>query len=242
LTTDSDGRVRYGPQRYAAVMLYHPEFERSELAAFFQRAAKGPTALVRVGDWTRGFDGRPFDGNAALPATMIATGASQAVARVVEHLRASGIAPQTPATASIGWGDRATAAPARSGHCRLIDGTEIELAGTHDVAGDPIRKTWDQHGHRIELDALGVAAVRLAADGAPEALAAGGLKRAKVGRWTLALEHPVDLALWRDAQGKYHGAIQDGEGPIPPALLAITTDWLRLAVPPPLPPGSGVDP
>jgi hypothetical protein len=244
LTIDGDsGLVRYGPQKYAAVLLYHPEFERPDLLPLvFTRAARGRTALVRVGDWTRGFDGRPFDGNAALPATMTATDAVKAVACVIEHLRTSGIAPQTPATALIGWGDRVTAAPARSGHCRLIDGTEIELAGTHDVAGDPIAATWDIHGRHVEFAAIGVAAVRLAADGTPEALAAGGLKRANVGRWTLALERPVDVALWRDAQGKYHGAIQDGDGPIPPALLAITTDWLRLAVPPPLPPGGGVDP
>ena len=235
LTIDADGQVRYGPQRYAAVVLYHPEFERPELAAFFTKASKGQTALVRVGDWTRDFDGRPFDGVAALPATMKSYDAPATVEGIVERLRAAGIVPQTPATHSIGWGDRATAAPSRSGHCRLIDGTEIELAGTRDVAGDPITAAWNIHGRRVEFDAIGVAAARLAADGTPESLAAGGLKHARVGPWNLTLDHPVDVALWRDAQGRYHGAIQDSEGPIPPALRAITADWLRLTVPPPLP-------
>lgn len=109
------------------------------------------------------------------------------------------------------------------------------------MAGDPINTTWDMHGTLVQFDASGVAAVRLAVDGTPDAIAAGGLRHTRVGRWNLTLDHPVDVALWRDAHGKYHGAIQDGEGPIPPPLRAITGDWLRLAVPPPLASGKASD-
>ena len=60
-----DGSVCYGPQRYAAVVLYHPEFEQPTTAAFFRQAAKGPAALFRVGQWNTDFDGRPTDARCA---------------------------------------------------------------------------------------------------------------------------------------------------------------------------------
>jgi hypothetical protein len=73
-----DGRIAYGPQHYAAAVLYHPQYERAVMAGFFQNAADaGKTALFRVGDWTRDFDGEPFDGNAALPAAMSAVDAGK---------------------------------------------------------------------------------------------------------------------------------------------------------------------
>ena len=49
-----------------------------------------------------------------------------------------------------------------------------------------------------------------------------------------ALERPVDLALWRRADGQYVGVLQDWSGSIPPPLRALTPHWSRLAVPTPL--------
>jgi hypothetical protein len=234
LVVDPAGYVRYGTQPYTAVVLYHPEFERPETAAFFQRAAQGKTALYRVGDWTRNFEGQPLDGNAALPPAMQAvTDVPQCVAQVAARLRAAGVAPQTPADGSIGW-DRASAAPRAAGRCRLLDGTEIQLAGEQAVAGDPLVASWEVKGHRVEFDAFGVAAVRLADDGRLEAMAAGGLKSFRAGAQELELDRRVDVALWRDAQGNYRGVVQDWDGPLPAALTALTPNWLRLAVPSPL--------
>jgi len=234
-----DGAVRYGPQRYAAVVLYHPEFEGPKTAEFFRRAARGPTALYRVGGWTRDFEGRPFDGEAALPAGMVACPeAAAAVAAVVAHLRQQGIAPQTPATETIGW-DRPTVSPPPAGHCRLLDGTYLLLAGAQDVAGDPIQATFSVDGHPIEVKACGVVGVRLTKGGRLQALAAGGLERFRGGGWELTLEQPVDLAVWRDARGRLQGVLQGWEGTVPPPLAALTGRWLRLAVPVPLGPKEG---
>ena len=56
-----DGQIQYGPQRYAAVVLYHPDGERPEIAEFFRKAAnQGKTSLWRVGDWKMDFEGKPF--------------------------------------------------------------------------------------------------------------------------------------------------------------------------------------
>jgi hypothetical protein len=233
LQVDPDGTVRYGPQRYAAVVLYHPEFERRLTAEFFRRAASARTALFRVGTWTRGFDGKAFDGNAALPPAMAAIEAGACADRVIARLREQGIVPQEPAVDTAGWGSR-IAAPPPKGRCRLLDGTQIVLAGEKDVTGDPIRTTLTIGRHEAMFDCLGVAAVRLADDGSLAAMAAGSLKHFRAGRVEIALDKPIDVALWRDAEGKFHGALQDWADPVPAPLLALTSDWLRLSVPPPL--------
>jgi hypothetical protein len=228
-----DGFVHYGPQRYAAVVLYHPEFEPAALAAFFKRAAQGRTALFRVGDWTTDFDGKPFAGNAALPAQVTAAvDAASCATVVVERLKAAGIASQTPWLQPLGW-DRPHLSPPRAGRSRLIDGTVILTAGEKDAAGDPIQATLQIKGHTVEIEAVGVAAIRLADDGTLEALAAGGLKHFQTGKMQLTLPEPTDLALWRNREGRMQGVVQDLKGPIPLPLAALTSDWLRLAVPEP---------
>ena len=236
LKVSENGYVQYGPQRYAAVVLYHPEFERPGTATFFRRGAGGKTAFHRVGEWTATFDGKPFDGRQALPGAMQAReDAGACVRAVVNQLKQFGVKPQSAAAATLGGFGHQSAAPGRTGHCRLLDGTEILLAGTKDVAGDPIRTTLNVGGHEVTVDAIGVVGVRLRTDGSLAALAAGGLKHFAVGGVTFQLDRPADLALWRDAKGELHGVLQGWEGPVPPSLSALTTDWLRLAVPPPLP-------
>lgn len=234
LRIGADGAVWYGPQRYTAVVLYHPEFESPQLAAFFGDAARGQTALFRLGDWTRDFDGKPFDGNAALPPQMaVLPDIAACVAAVVERLKSAGIEPQSPWTVPLGW-DRLHMSPPRAGRSRLIDGTEIITAAENDVAGDPIQTTLEIHGHRVEVEATGVAAIRLADDGSLEALAAGGLKRFRTGDFAIKLDQPADIALWRNREGKLQGLLQDWDGPVPAPLSAITDSWLHLAVPEPL--------
>ncbi|HUT32564.1 MAG TPA: hypothetical protein VNE39_03705 [Planctomycetota bacterium] len=236
LKLSDDGLVQYGPQRYAAVVLYHPEFDRPETAAFFERAAGGKTALFRVGNWTAGPDAKPFDGNAALPKAMaVLPDAASCAKAVVARLGERGVAPQTGAGERMTGFGYGMSAPPAAGRCRLVDGTEIILSGAKDVAGDPIRSALEVKGHKITVDATGVVGIRLAADGSLEALAAGGLKRIEAGALKLALEQATDIALWRDAAGKWHGVLQDCPGPVPPPLTALAADWLRLSVPPPLP-------
>jgi hypothetical protein len=46
----------------------------------------------------------------------------------------------------------------------------------------------------------------------------------------------ADVALWRDSRGMLRGVLQGWGGPTPAALTILTSNWLRLAVPTPLPP------
>lgn len=222
LRVDEDGYVRYGNQKYEAVVLYHPEFEKPGIGTFFKTAAKGKTALYRMGDWTRDFEGAEFDGKATLPSEMLVVGdARSCVDLVTAKLRESGIVPHTPG-------------PSRSGQSRLIDGTVILTSGATDPAGDPIQKTIQVNGHDVSFDAIGVAAVRLAKDGTLEAMAAGGLKQFGVGRTKIELPQRADVALWKDGKSVWHGVLQDYEGEVPKVLQELCKNWIRLKVPEPV--------
>lgn len=231
-----DGCIRYGPQRYEAVVLYHPQYERAEVADFFSRAAgAGQTALYRVGSWTRDFEGRPFDGDRALPDAMRALPDADACARaVIERLEAAGTARQTPCAPRGTVGFPGSMMPEPSGLCRLLDGTVILASGKLDVMGDPIRRTIQVNGHEVRWDAVGVAAVRLDGAGRVAAMAAGGLKTFVGGDLRIELVERADVALWRTPQGSWRGVLQGFSGPVPSALASLTSSWTRLRVSPSL--------
>lgn len=236
LRVDDNGDVWYGKQRYAAVVLYRPEFENAATVEFFQRAARGKTILCRIGEWTKDFNGKPLDANAALPPPMkgavdITTCAREVIAKLTE----AGVQPKTPASGMFpkwnGQGRESADMPA-SGHTRLTDGTVILVAGEKDRTGDPIQETIEVHGHKVTFDAAGVAAVRLSEDGKLEAMAAGGLRHFKAGPVEIKLDQPADVALWRDPKGTLQGVLQGYEGDVPADLAALTSNWLRLELPP----------
>jgi hypothetical protein len=242
LRVDEDGTVRYGKQSYAAVVLYNPEFENVALAGFFRKASGGGTALFRKGDWTEDFDGKPIEGNALLPASMtVVSDTQEAFLKVCRALEERGdVRRQTPATGVLDNTyfqlrdfDHTSCAPPVSGFSRLIDGTVIRVEGSRHVSGDTLQAGFEVNGYGVFVDAVGVAAVRLDAYGAPVALAAGGLRSFKTGDFEIRLNERVDLALWRKADGRWQGVIQDWDGVIPEALLQITSEWSRLDIPVP---------
>jgi hypothetical protein len=170
-----DGFIQYGPQKYAAVVLYEPQFERPEVAEFFRKAAAGKTSLFCVGDWTTDFEGREFNGDASLPSKMKRVDSSTAASQIIDVLKAKKIGPQTACESSpVEYAP--TVMPKPDGQCRLLDGTRILVSATNDVLGDPIQKTIRIADQSVTFDSIGVAAVRLDKTGKLEAMAAGGLK------------------------------------------------------------------
>jgi hypothetical protein len=236
LRVDAGGYVCLGPQRYSAVVLYHPEFEGEATLAFFKQAAQGKTAVFVVGAWTRDFDGNPFDALAQLPAGKLkrCPDNTACTAAVLELLEAAGIERLT-AWAVRKSGKRFDAIPPTTGHSRLTDGTYVCLAGAKDVTGDPIHTNFVSQGHTVAVDAIGLVAIRFAADGKVAAFAAGGLKRLRTDGLEIVLPERVDMAFRTEADGRIHGVLQDWTGPVPAPLRAIPADWQRMAVPPPLP-------
>lgn len=229
-----DGWLQYGPQRYAAAVFYRPEFERPIVAQFLRKAAKAnKTALLRVGGWTRDFEGKPFDAAKELPQAMKCLDAEAAAQAAIAVVKSRGIPTQTPGTPRQ-LGFPGSIMPKPSGECRLLDGTVILASGEHDVSGDPIQKAISVQGQELTFDAIGVAAVRLDKNGELEAMAAGGLKRFASPALTINLSERTDIAIWRDAKGSWRGVVQGGNGPFPEALEGLTTNWVRLRIPEPM--------
>ena len=232
-----DGRIQYGPQRYAAVVLYHPQFERPAVAEFFRHAAGlGSTTLFQIGPWNLDFEGNTYDGETALPAAMKAMDTAACIREVIHHLEEAGIAPQTPSTMRATGSFPESMMPLPSGRCRLLDGTHILASCSTNVMGDPITETLTVKECPVVFDAVGVAAVRLDAHGHVEAMAAGGLRLFEGPDLTIELSERIDLALWHNIKGEWVGALHGFEGAIPEALVRITQDWTRVQLPVPFAP------
>ena len=238
LRMDGEEYVCLGPQRYRAVVLYQPEFENEDTLDFFERAARGKSAVFLVGDWTRDFEGRPLKGKERLGANVCTCADDAAcVGAVTRFLAQSQVTRVTPWTSRMkSWGHGGThAVPPTDGHGVLTDGTYLRIAGNKDPAGDPIDATFTWDGHTVTIDALGVVAIRFAADGAVAAFAAGGLRKVKTDGLEISLPERADLAFFTGPDGRTRGVLQGVVADSPAPLLTITSDWEHLAVPPLLP-------
>lgn len=235
LYVDTDGWISYGAQKYFAIVLINPEFEKESTATFFNIASKGKTRMFRLGDWTKNFNGQNFNGNEALPKSMdVPKDQTELVEELLTILKDQNISAQTPATKLKNRQRHPFITHPAAGTSRLIDGTIIQIAGTANVEGDPIHSTIKVNGYDVFFDAIGVAAVRLNDDGQVQAIVAGGLKSFKAGNLEINLEERIDIALWKDDKEKWEGVIQGWKGNIPAQLLAITKNWNRLRIPVPL--------
>lgn len=230
LRLGADGRVCYGVQSYDVVVLYQPQFEREHVARFFQDAATGGTKLFRVGAWTRDFEGRDFDGDAALPPSMRSLSVEEVVARVLDETKTTQKDRQTPCTRRGVAGFAESMMPKPEGRCRLIDGTVIRAAGRRNVLGDPIQETLKVNGVDLAVEAVGVVGVRLDGAGRVDALACGALASFEGPGLSLRLNPPLDLALWRTDEG-WEGVVQGGADVLPEELTRLTSRWTQVRVP-----------
>jgi len=232
MEVDKDGWITYGPQKYAALVLYNPQFESQPCATFFQNASGGKTKLMRMGSWTMDFHGEKFDGSAALPKSMAEYENLQAVVEDIHKvLKEKEIPLQSKATQRMEKFGHVSNCPPASGHCRLIDGTLIQMAGSEVVSGDPIIGEEKLSGIKAYFDALGLTAIRLDAEGEVEAMAAGGRKKFRCKNLKIELNNQTDLALWKNQEGEWEGVVQGLPGEIPAPLLEITDKWSRLSLP-----------
>ena len=240
LRLDGDGYVCLGPQRYRAVVLHQPVFGDEKELAFFERAARGRSAVFLVGDWTQDSEARPLDAMARLGRnirTFRDDGpCAEAVAR---FLGEAGVPRVTGWSRRLqGWGQSGSvqhAAPPTDGHSALTDGTYVRVSGSKDPAGDPIHEMFTWQGHSVTVDAVGLVAIRFDTEGKVAALAAGGLKSLQTDSLEIALPERTDMAFIQEANGEVRGVLQGSTGNVPAALLSITPEWQRLNVPPLLP-------
>lgn len=230
LRLDDEGYLCLGPQRYRALVLCRPEFCGQPELEFFSRAALGKTVIFQVGEWTCDSEGRPLKTAQRLADKVRRFADEESCASTVKTWLGEASVPRV-----TGWDrkDPAHPLPPVDGLACLTDGTCIRAAGSRNAAGDPILETFTWQGHAVEVDALGLVAIRFAPDGRVTAFAAGGLKRVKTDGLNLELPERIDVAFIRNPDGTCAGVLQGLTGDVPAPLQAITPDWQRLAVPRP---------
>jgi hypothetical protein len=231
MTINKNGKVQYGPQEYEAVILYHPEYDKQPVADFFKKAgASGKTDLFRVGNWTVDFDAQPFDGNGAIGTAVRSADTLSVVQLVMEALKSKNIPVQTEGEEHTVSGFPASVMPKAAGQLKLIDGTRILIAGEHNPLGDTILGKINIDGYQVDIDAIGVAGIRMNTKGEVEALACGGLKSFRAEGLNIDLDSRVDIALIKRS-GKWKGIMHSNNTAISPSLLDITRDWTIVRVP-----------
>lgn len=230
-----NGKIQYGPQQYDAVLYYNPENDHSSVASFFRKAAAATkTTLFRTGKQTMDFNGKKIDDSKYFPKQMQYGDENTSVNRIISLLKAKNAPIQTPA-AMRGMGAFAPSMmPQTQGTVKLIDGTVIIASGEKDVMGDPIKKSIQINGKKVNVDAIGIAGIRLNKSGLPEALAFGGLKSFSTGRFEIELPERMDIALIKE-NGIWKGIVQGFSGTIPKSLLRITKNWTYISAVNPMP-------
>jgi len=219
LKIGSNGKVEYGAQQYEAVIYYNPESDHASVASFFRKVAhQNKTALFRVGNQTIDFEGNAVNSNDFLP---VAMNSERSVQAVLACLKIKGIQPQTSCVMRGIEDFPPSMMPKDSGHLRLIDGTVILASGEKEVLGDPIKTSFKIEDRTINVDAIGIAAVRLDKSGKPEAIACGGLKSIDIGTFNINLPERMDIAIFKE-NNKWRGIVYGHKGRIPQALSRIT--------------------
>ncbi|MBE9601884.1 hypothetical protein [Pedobacter sp. MC2016-24] len=220
-----NGKIQYGPQQYDAVLYYGPENDHSSVASFFRKAAAATkTALFRTGRQTMDFNGNKVDDGKYFPKSMQYGDENNSVNRIISLLKAKNTPIQTPAVMRGMGAFAPSMMPQTHGMVKLIDGTVIIASGEKEVTGDPIQMSIQIHGKKVNIDAIGIAGIRLNKSGLPEALAFGGLKSFSTGTFELELPERMDIALVKE-NGLWKGIMQGSSATIPESLLRITKNW-----------------
>jgi hypothetical protein len=178
LRLGEDGRVRYGAQRYRALVFLNTEYEPRATFDFLRRAARSNTVTF-------------LRDTAAAAGVVAGAGLDPAPERVAAFLGGSYTAHDNPPDLA-----------------RLTDGTCILARGERDPAGDAIDETFYCGATKVRARATGVFAIRVSGAGELQALAGSDVRLVEAGPLRLEFAQPVDFALWRDGKGVPHGVIQ----------------------------------
>lgn len=223
-----DGYLQYGPQRYSALVLWgENDADAADFAALLELAGKDcRTKIERI----------EADADAAEKDAL--------AAEIIASLKEANVEPQTPWVldeTAFSVPEERSSRPQLVATSRFLDGTTVWIAAKENALGDPIsldgatvRLADGRDSTSISVDANGVFAVRFDADGTLDAVAAAELKSLKIGELAVEIpeseiaDDPVDVAIWRRADGRLRGVFQRRENALPPSLEGLVDDWTFL--------------
>jgi len=178
LHISKQGWVRYGEQRYRALVFLNTEYEPPATFEFLGRAARSRTVTF-LRDTAGAAGEMPGAGLDATPSSVAA------------FLRGSHTPHDNPPDLA-----------------ELTDGTCILARGERDPSGDAIDESFYCGGTKVHARATGVFAIRLASSGKLVSLAGSGVRLVEAGALRLEFAQPIDFAVWRNAQGVLEGVVQ----------------------------------
>lgn len=226
-----DGYLQYGPQRYAALVLWgENDADAADFAALKALAGQnGTNCKTKIKE---------------IKSDATAAEKDALAAEIIASLKEANVEPQTPWVldeTAFSIPEERSSRPQLVSTSRFIDGANVWVAAKENALGDPIslngatvRLADGQASTPILVDANGVFAVRFDADGALDAVAAAELKTLKIGDLSVAIpakeigDDPVDVAIWRRADGRFRGVFQRRENALPPSLEGVVDDWTFL--------------
>ena len=128
--------------------------------------------------------------------------------------------------------------PPRTSVSRFLDGSVLWIASTKSDFGDPIVLNKEKielkrgsYSPEISVVANGVFLTRFDDQGELDAVVASEVKSLTVGELSFVLSDdeigadPVDIAVWKDANGQWRGVFQRHDNVLPPALQKIVPKW-----------------
>jgi len=225
----SDDRyLQYGPQRYSALVLWgENDADAADFAALLKLAGKNCETKIK-----------------RIKADATAAEKDALAAEIIAALKTAKVEAQTPwklDETAFSVPEERSSRPRLVSTSRFIDGTNVWIAAKENALGDPIsldgatvRLADGRDSIPISVDANGVFAVRFDADGTLNAVAAAELKSMKTGELTIEIPDaeiagdPVDVAIWRRADGRLRGVFQRRENALPPSLEGVVDDWTFL--------------
>lgn len=226
----SDGYLQYGKQKYQTIVLNgESQAEREDYEALRTLAKSADICKTEI---------------VSLAPKASAEEKAELVENVISSLKSRNVIPQTPWVSDdykFELEAEKSSRPARKTISRFIDGTILWIAAQESDFGDPITlidEVLPLNGGKtspaISVEANGVFAVRFDANGELTALAAADLKSFQVGEFGVKIssdsisDDPVDVALWRNTDGEWHGVFQRYRNDLPEALEQIVPNWRYL--------------
>ena len=226
-----DGYLQYGPQRCSALVLWGENDADAADFAALQALVEQAGTNSRTKIWKIKADATAAEKDAL-------------AAEIIAALKLANVEPQTPwklDETSFSVPEERSSRPQLVSTSRFIDGTNVWIAAQENALGDPIsldgatvRLADGRDSTPISVGANGVFAVRFDADGTLDAVAAAELKSLKIGELTVEIpaeeigDDPVDVAIWRRADGRLRGVFQRRENALPPSLEGLVDDWTFL--------------
>ncbi len=224
-----DGYLQYGEQKYQVLILYgKSDAEKEEYGILDELVTSTDSCKTRI---------------EFLPPDASDDDVDELVKRIVMELEELGTPKQTPWVKDeylfAPWIEsESSTRPPRTCVSRFIDGTIQWIAAEKNDFGDPIvleEEVLPLKGNKatpkISVEANGVFALRFDDDGVLNAVVASELRSLHIGELDVVLDadgigsDPIDIAIWRDSNGKWRGVFQREKNDLPKSLEALVPTW-----------------